>query len=256
MRWHRNDSHRRHRIEHGPTRVRHAHVWRRWRNNLRLQLERKLQEELLGVLVPVGPELSLGFLHFPRGHLEGNRLVRFRRKQQVLPLAVWRFDLLLVRRHEPMARNDSVLNLRIVNLEQQRLLVIVGLPLLRHSIAGTTDLDELLRLDPGLLRLHTRGRLLGLLRGTSGQIGLMLLALGVGQIASLIVVQRQTQFALVRTEMVLHKIRVLVQVDRLQGQLAESLPPIPVAFGPGGHPSSAGFATGTVLEIHPGSSAM
>ena len=250
---HRHHAHRRrrHRIKHRPARVRHAvHVRRRRWYNLRLELERELEEKLLRVFVPVRPELALRFLHLAGRHLERDRFVRFGGKQQVLPLAIWRLYLLLVRRHEPVPRHDAVRYFRIVDLEQQRLLAVLRIALLRHPVAGPTNFHELFRLNARLLRLNDPRCFLRLLGRTACQIGLMLFALRVGQVAALVVVQRQAELTLVRAEMVFHKVRILVQVDRFKGELAEPLAPIPVAFGPGGDTAAAGFATGSVLEIH------
>lgn len=50
--------------------------------------------------------------------------------------------------------------------------------------------------------------------------------------------------------MVLHEIGVLVDVDGLQGQLAEPLSPIPVALRGGRHATAPRLAPSSVLEIH------
>lgn len=71
-------------------------------------LECKLQEELLGVFVPVGPEFGVRFLYFTARYLESNRFVWFCGKQQILPLAVWRLNLLLIGRHKTVSRIHQV----------------------------------------------------------------------------------------------------------------------------------------------------
>jgi len=69
-------------------------------------------------------------------------------------------------------------------------------------------------------------------------------------VTHLIVVQGQTQLALVRAQMVLHEIRVLVDVDGLQGQLPEALPAVSVALRGGGYASTPGLSPGAMLEVH------
>ena len=68
-----------------------------------------------------------------------------------------------------------------------------------------------------------RSWLLGLFFGsTSSQIGLMLFALGVGQITALIVVQSQTQLTFVRAQVIAHKIWILENIDCLEGKLFQA----------------------------------
>jgi len=78
----------------------------------------------------------------------------------------------------------------------------------------------------------------------------VLLALGVREVAALVVVQRQTQFALVRAEVVFHEVRVLLKVDRLQRQLPQPLAPVAVRLRPRGHAAAPRLAPGPVLEVH------
>ena len=204
---------------------------RRW-HSLGLQSERKLEEKLFRVPVPISPELALGLFNLPARHLKCNRLIWLGSEQQVLPLAVWRFDLLFVGGHEPMTRHDVVLNLRVVDLEQKTLLSASRIPLLGDSIAGTSDFHKLLGLHAGFIRSQALRRFLSLLGGTTSEIRLMLLALRVGQVAAFVVVQGQTEFAFIGAQMVLHEIWILVQVNRLQGELPETLPTVSIGFGP------------------------
>lgn len=46
----------------------------------------------------------------------------------------------------------------------------------------------------------------------------------------LIVMQSQAEFALIGSQVVLHEIRVLIDVDGFQGQLPQALSSIPVAL--------------------------
>ena len=52
-------------------------------------------------------------------YLEANSLIRFGSEEQVLPLSVWGLHPLLIGRHEPMTRNNSINYLRVVNLHQE-----------------------------------------------------------------------------------------------------------------------------------------
>ena len=65
-------------------------------------------------------------------------------------------------------------------------------------------------------------------------------------IPPLIVVQSETEFALIRTQMILHEIRILVQIDCLQRQLSQPLASVPIRFRPRGMAATAGFTSGTV----------
>lgn len=75
-------------------------------------------------------------------------------------------------------------------------------------VARTTDLDELFDVDPRLLRGRLDGCILCLLGSPPGQIVLMLLALRVGQVRRLVVVQGQAQLTLISAKMVAHKVGI------------------------------------------------
>lgn len=190
----------------------------------------ELKEELLGLPVPVRPELALGLVYLAARHLEGNGLVGLGSHQQVLPAPVRGLNPLLVGRHEAVAWHDALSDLGVVDLEQQALLAHLCVPLLGHFVARTANLHKLLHLHLDLLRRWLGRGLLGLLGRSPGQVGLMLLPLGVRKVAALVVVKRQAEFAFIRSQVVFHKIRVLVDVDGLQGQLPEALPAVSVAL--------------------------
>ena len=78
----------------------------------------------------------------------------------------------------------------------------------------------------------------------------MLLALRVGQVASFVVVQSETEFALVGSQVIFHKVGVLGDVDGLERQLAQALATIAVGVRGRSHATAAGFPAGAVLEIH------
>ena len=122
-----------------------------------------------------------------------------------------------------MPWDDPVRDFRVVDFEKERLLPGLWISLLRHSVAGTTDLDELLDVDSGLLRRRLNRRFFGLLGSAPGQVALVLLSLRVGQVRSLVVVKGQAKLALIRPKMISHKVGVFLEVDGLSSQGGQSL---------------------------------
>ena len=78
----------------------------------------------------------------------------------------------------------------------------------------------------------------------------MLLPLRVSQVRGLVVVQGETQLALVGPKVVPHEVGVLLEVDGLRSKSSQSLPTIPVGLGVGGHATRPGLRTHAVLEVH------
>ena len=70
------------------------------------------------------------------------------------------------------------------------------------------------------------------------------------QIRCLVVVQRETELALVRAEVVAHEVGVLLEVDGLGRQGRQPLAPVPVRLGVGGGPARARLGPHAVLEVH------
>lgn len=193
----------------------------RWRNrHLRrrqipgvLELERKLEEKLLRLPIPVRPKLALALVHFAAGQLERDRFVRLTREEEILPLLVGGFDLLFVGGHESVARDDALGNLGIIDLEKKRLLPGIRLPLLRHFVTGPTDLHKLSHLNFDLLGRRLSRCIKSFLGGSSGQVRLMLFALSVSQITAFVVVQSETKFAFIGAQVIFHEVRILLDVD-------------------------------------------
>ena len=73
-----------------------------------------------------------------------------------------------------------------------------------------------------------------------------------GQVGGLVVVEGETEFAFVGTQMISHEVGVLLKVDGLGGQGGQPLTTIPVGLGEGGLTPAPGFGAHTVLEIHDG----
>lgn len=52
------------------------------------------------------------------------------------------------------------------------------------------------------------------------------------------------------TQVIFHEIRILIEIYRFEGELSQSLSSISVGFGPWCNSSTAGFSSGSILEIH------
>lgn len=110
-----------------------------------------------------------------------------------------------------------VFNLRIFNLKKERSLFCLWIKLFCHTIARPTNFHGLFERDFAFMRLRLSRRLLGFAGSSLGQIGLVALPLSMGQVISLIVVQRQAKLTLIASKVVSHKVRILGEVDRLKG---------------------------------------
>lgn len=95
--------------------------------------------------------------------------------------------------------------------------------MLGHPVPRPTNLDCLSNRDFALVRLRLSGCILGLASSSFSQISLMALALSVGQVVSLIVVQSQTKLAFIAAKMIAHEIGIFRQIDGLEGQSPETL---------------------------------
>lgn len=213
-------------------------------------LEVKLQEELLRIVVPVSPELALPLVDLSAGNLESDGLVRLASHQQILPRFIWRLDSLFVCRHEAMFRL-ALRYLRVVNLKQQAVLSIIRISLFGYFVTRSSNLHKLLDAHFRFFRGWLNRSFLCFLRCSASKVLLMLLSLSVGEITPLVIMQRQTQLAFIRTEMVLHEIRILVQIDSFEGELSKSLAPIAIRLGVGSHATAPRLPARAVLEVHP-----
>lgn len=128
------------------------------------------------------------------------------------------------------------------------MLLHVRIILLSHLIPRSSNLNGLAGRELSLVGLGLRGRVLGLAGGTLGEVGLVPLPLRVSQVVPLVVVQRQAQLALVAAEVVAHEVGVLGEVDGLEGEAAEALPPVDGLILGGGGAAAAGL--GAPLAIH------
>jgi len=124
----------------------------------------------------------------------------------------------------------------------------VRIILFGYCITRSADLNRLARCELALVGLGLRGRVLGLACGALGEVGLMPLPLRVRQVVPLVVVQRQAELALVAAEVVAHEVGVLGEVDGLESEAAEALPPVDGLILGGGGAAAAGL--GAPLAIH------
>lgn len=212
-------------------------------------LEVKLQEELLRIIVPVSPELVLPLVNFSTGNLESNGLIRLASNEQILPCFIWRFDSLFVGRHEAMFRL-SLRNLRVVDLKQQAMLSIFRISLFCYFVSRSSNLHKLLNAHLRFFRGWLNRSFFRFLGCSASKVLLMLLSLSVSKITPLVIMQRQTQLAFIRTQMVLHEIRILVQIDSFEGELSKSLASITIRLRVGSHTSAPRLPARAVLEVH------
>jgi hypothetical protein len=135
--------------------------------------------------------------------------------------------VLLVCAHESDLWGDTGLDVWVLELEEESILARYWVADLGNAIARAADLERVpLDLHAGeqaLLAVIILLTLPLLLGSTSGQVGLVLPALCVREIGAVVLVDGETQTALEAADVVLEEVRVLVEVDRLERELAETL---------------------------------
>jgi hypothetical protein len=85
----------------------------------------------------------------------------------------------------------------------------------------------------------------------TGQVGLVLLALRVREVAALVDVQRQAQAALERAQVCAQDIRILGEVDRLERELAQPLATVNSRLAAASNAATALVCASTVLSLAP-----
>jgi hypothetical protein len=140
---------------------------------------------------------------------------------------VWLLDTLLEGAHEPDTRNCACCNVRELELEEQTVLTRVWVADLGDAITRAADLESVLldlnTSEETLLTDVVPLALTLLLGSTAGQVGLMLPALCMREVRAVVLVDRETQTAFEAADVVLEEVRVLVEVDGLERELAETL---------------------------------
>ena len=96
----------------------------------------------------------------------------------MLPLPIWRFDFLLIGRHETMAGYNVVRDFRIVDLERQALFSSSSISLFGYSVSRSTNVHEFLHVDAGFRGSGLRR----IVAGLTSKILLVFLSLCVSQI--------------------------------------------------------------------------
>lgn len=159
---------------------------------LSLSFEHNLHPKLLAILVEPIPIPPFPTINLLRLELETASLIRLGRNNQVLEVLIGILNLLLKRRHESHARDNTGRDLLELQLEEQTHLASQRVPNLGNLVTGTTDLDSLL-LD---LYAHCSGERGWILvfafalfaGGAAGEVRLVLFALRVGQVGAVILV--------------------------------------------------------------------
>ena len=141
-----------------------------------------------------------------------------------------------------------IFDFRILNLKEKRVLLRVRIILFSYCISRSANLNRLAGRELALVWLGLRGRVLGLAGGTLGEVGLVPLPLRVREVVPLVVVERQAELALIAAEMVSHEVGVLGEVDGLEREPAQALPPVDGLILGGGGAAAAGL--GAPLAVH------
>lgn len=201
---------------------------------LTLSLEHDLDPEFLQILIEPSPVPIFTTVNVTSLKFESTRLIRLGRHQKILKILVRLFNLLFKGRHEPHPGLDPRRDLLVLQLEQQPQLSRQRVPRLGDFVTWSTNLDHI------FLHLHAHGprhnailRFPFLLfpRGAAREVGLVLAALGVREVGAVVLVDGQAESALEAAHVVLEEIRVLVEVDRFQGQFPESLSSVCIGYG-------------------------
>lgn len=82
---------------------------------------------------------------------------------------------------------------------------------------------------------------------TTGEVRLVLFALGMGQVGAVILVDGETETTLEAADMVLEEVRVLVEIDGLERKLAQPLATVSVGCGVRRNASATEFGACSIL---------
>lgn len=225
---------------------------------LTLRHEHDLNPILLRIRVPEAKLLILSLIQLSRRNLESHTLVRLGGNNQILKILVGLFGALRESVHDLPLGRQLRRGIRVLQLKEQTLLS-------RHGVADLCDLvPRAANLDDVAARVEAggdaggqaRGRvdvllaLLLLAGGTAGEVGLVLLALGVGEVGAVVLVDGQAEAALEGADVVFEEVGVLVEVDCLEGELAEAFAAVGVGGGMRGDTAAAEFGACAVLVVH------
>lgn len=198
---------------------------------LTLGHEHDLDPVLLCVGVPEAKLAVLALVELAGGDLEAYGLVGLGGDEQVLEVLVGLLDVLGEGVHDlPLGRRLGG-GVGVLQLEEQTLLAGDGVAYLGDLVAGSANLDDVAtgpEAGGGDTDGQAGGRvdvllaLLLLAGGAAGEVGLMLLALRVGEVGAVVLVNRQAETALEGADVVLEEVGVLVEVDGLERELAQA----------------------------------
>jgi len=127
-----------------------------------------------------------------------------------------------------------MVDLGVLQLEQQSILARNLVADLRDLVARPADLDHVApHRHVGEARYYAIAvsAFFLLPRCSAREVGLVFAALRVREVGAVVLVDRQAEAALEAADVVLEEIRVLVEVDRLEGELAETLAAVRVGCG-------------------------
>ena len=88
-----------------------------------------------------------------------------------------------------------------------------------------------------------------LTRSTTGEVGLMLFALGMGEVGAVILVDCETETALETSDVILEEVGILIKVNVFQGKLAQTLATVSVGRGAVGDTTATEFGSCSVLGV-------
>jgi hypothetical protein len=198
-------------------------------------LEQNLAPKLLIIFIEPNPKLAIPSIHLPRLQLNRHRLIRLTGNDDILIRRIRLLNLLLVRAHEPHARNNPRRNIREHELEQQAILTGRRVADLGDSVSRAANLDDVL-LDlnssqQSLLIAIVPLALPLLFCSTAREVCLMLSALRMREVGSVVLVDCQTELALEASDVVLEEVWVFVEVDGLERELSKTLSSIGIGCG-------------------------
>lgn len=225
---------------------------------LTLRHEHDLNPILLGIRVPEAKLLILSLVQLSRRNLEPHALVRLGGDDQVLKVLVGLLGALRKGVHDLPLGRQLGRGVRVLQLEEEALLARHGVADLCDFVSGAANLDDVAARaevggDAGGQaggRVDVLLALLLLAGGAAGEVGLVLLALGVGEVGAVVLVDGQAETALEGADVVLEEVGVLVEVDCLEGELAEAFAAVGVGGGVRGDTAAAEFGTRAVLVVH------
>lgn len=140
--------------------------------------------------------------------------------------------------------------------EEQTFLSRDGVASFLHAVSWSSDLDDvsldLDRVGAGVSIIRVLLAHLRLFGGATGEIGLMLAALGVSQVGAIVLMDGEAETTFEGADVVFEEVRVFVEVDGLQGEFTQTFTSVGVGGALGGDATTSELRAGAVLVIHCG----